>query len=69
MGTPRVQAVLRKSKYFQKMKTRPAEPYRSPHSDNPGGLNGSLQHLLAVYPPESQIPKSFVAADLEHFHK
>jgi hypothetical protein len=22
-----------------------------------GGLNGSMQHLLAVYPPESQIPE------------
>ena len=32
--------------------------------DKRGGLNGSMQHSLAVYPPESQIPKSFVAADL-----
>ena len=27
--------------------------------DKRGGLNGSMQHLLAVYPPESQNPKSF----------
>src|ERR1700730_3125804 len=35
-----------------------------PHSDKRGGLNGSVQHLLAVYLPESQNPKSFVVADL-----
>jgi hypothetical protein len=30
-----------------------------------GGLNGSVQqHLLAVYPPESEIPKFFLDADL-----
>ena len=32
-------------------------------SDNPGGLNGSMQHWLAVYPPEFQIPMFFVAVD------
>jgi hypothetical protein len=32
-------------------------------SDNPGGLKGSMQHWLAVYPPEFQIPMFFVAAD------
>jgi hypothetical protein len=32
-------------------------------SDNPGGLKGSMQHWLAVYPPEFQIPMFFVAVD------
>jgi hypothetical protein len=32
--------------------------------DERGGLNGSMQHLLAVYPPESQTPKSFAVVDL-----
>jgi len=31
--------------------------------DNPGGLKGSMQHWLAVYPPEFQIPMFFVAVD------
>ncbi len=45
----------------------PVEPERngsSPHSDKRGGLNGSVQHLLAVYLPESEIPKFFLGADL-----
>ena len=29
-----------------------------------GGLNGSVQHLLAVYLLESESPKSFVVVDL-----
>jgi DNA invertase Pin-like site-specific DNA recombinase len=32
-------------------------------SDSPGGLKGSMQHWLAVYPPEFQIPMFFVAVD------
>ena len=28
-----------------------------------GGLKGSMQHWLAVYPPEFQIPMFFVAVD------
>ena len=35
-----------------------------PATENPGGLNGSVQHLLAVYLPESEIPKFFLDADL-----
>jgi hypothetical protein len=35
-----------------------------PHSGKRGGLNGSVQHLLAVYLPESEIPKFFLEADL-----
>ena len=34
-----------------------------PVSDNPGGLKGSMQHWLAVYPPEFEIPMFFVAVD------
>ena len=30
---------------------------------NRGGLKGSVQHWLAVYPPEFQIPMFFVAVD------
>ena len=30
---------------------------------NRGGLKGSMQHWLAVYPPEFQIPMFFVAVD------
>ena len=33
-------------------------------SGKTGGLNGSSQHLLAVYSQESQNPKSFADADL-----
>ena len=32
-------------------------------SDKRGGLKGSMQHWLAVYPPEFQIPMFFVAVD------
>ena len=32
--------------------------------DKRGGLNGSVQRLLAVYLPESEIPKFFWGADL-----
>jgi hypothetical protein len=32
--------------------------------DKRGGLNGSVQHLLAVYLPEFEIPKFFLDADL-----
>ena len=35
-----------------------------PHSGNAGGLNRSVQHLLAVYLPEFEIPKFFLDADL-----
>ena len=31
--------------------------------DKSGGLKGSMQHWLAVYPPEFQIPMFFVAVD------
>ena len=31
--------------------------------DKRGGLKGSMQHWLAVYPPEFQIPMFFVAVD------
>jgi hypothetical protein len=31
--------------------------------ENRGGLKGSMQHWLAVYPPEFQIPMFFVAVD------
>ena len=33
------------------------------HSEKGGGLNGSVQHWLAVYLPESEIPKFFWDAD------
>ena len=36
---------------------------QGPHDDNPGGLKGSTQHWLAVYPPEFEIPTFFVAVD------
>jgi hypothetical protein len=32
--------------------------------DKRGGLKGSMQHLLAVYLLEFEIPKSFLDADL-----
>ena len=32
-------------------------------NDKSGGLKGSMQHWLAVYPPEFQIPMFFVAVD------
>src|ERR1700676_2234474 len=32
--------------------------------DRSGGLNGSVQHLLAVYLPEFQNPKFFLDVDL-----
>jgi hypothetical protein len=35
-----------------------------PVFDNAGGLNGSLQHWLAVYAPGFQTPKFFLDADL-----
>jgi hypothetical protein len=35
---------------------------RMPHSDNPGGLKGSMQHWPAVYRLEFEIPR-FVAAE------
>ena len=38
---------------------------RFPVDDNAGGLNGSVQHLLAVYVPEFEIPKFFWDADLK----
>jgi hypothetical protein len=34
-----------------------------PHSDNPGGLNGSLQHLLKVFFLESTRLISFMGID------
>ena len=36
-----------------------------PSPDKSGGLNGSVQHLLAVYLPEFEIPKFFLDADLK----
>ena len=36
---------------------------RKPDDDKPGGLKGSMQHLLAVYPQEFEIPTFFVAVD------
>jgi hypothetical protein len=33
-------------------------------TENAGGLNGSMQHWLGVYSPESQNPKSFAGVDL-----
>jgi hypothetical protein len=35
-----------------------------PSPDKSGGLNKSVQHLLAVYLPEFEIPKFFLDADL-----
>jgi hypothetical protein len=35
----------------------------TPHSDNPGGLNGSLQHLLEVLLEESTRLISFAGVD------
>ena len=35
-----------------------------PSPEKRGGLNGSVQRLLAVYLPESEIPKFFWDADL-----
>ena len=35
-----------------------------PSLDKSGGLNRSMQHLLAVYLPEFEIPKFFLDADL-----
>src|SRR3984885_14774502 len=37
---------------------------KKPRHDIRGGLNRSLQHLLAVYLPEFEIPKFFWDADL-----
>jgi hypothetical protein len=37
---------------------------RGPSPGKPGGLNRSVQHLLAVYLPEFEIPKVFLDADL-----
>ena len=37
---------------------------RTIHTDKTGGLNGSLQHWLAVYSLAFQSPKSFADADL-----
>src|SRR5580692_8980939 len=34
-----------------------------PHSDKTGGLKGSMQHWLGVYPPEFEIPTFFVVVD------
>ncbi len=44
-------------------------PEKAP--ENPGGLKGSMQHWLAVYPPESEIPTFLVAVDsgAERFHR
>jgi hypothetical protein len=36
---------------------------RFPVDDKPGDLKGSMQHWLAVYPPEFEIPTFFVAVD------
>jgi hypothetical protein len=36
----------------------------APPSDKPGGLNRSVQHLLAVYLPASENPKFFWDVDL-----
>jgi hypothetical protein len=32
-------------------------------AENPGGLNRSMQHWLAVYSPEFQSPRSFAGVD------
>ena len=32
-------------------------------SDNPGGLNRSMQHWLKVYSPAFQSPRSFAGVD------
>src|SRR5260370_40008705 len=37
---------------------------RRPHPEKSGGLNGSMQHSLAVYLRESQNPKLFAAVNL-----
>ena len=34
-----------------------------PDSDNPGGLKGSTQHWLAVYPPGFESPTFVAGAD------
>src|ERR1700676_4726844 len=48
----------------EKSASRKLAFHAGPDSDKRGGLNGSTQHLLAVYLPESQIPKSFAGVDL-----
>ena len=55
-----------RSRLLASVKGRPASCPRlqKPHSDKTGGLNGSLQHLLAVYLPEFEIPKFFLDVDL-----
>jgi hypothetical protein len=40
-----------------------AEIAKKPDDDNAGGLKGSRRHWLAVFPPEFEIPTSFVAVD------
>src|SRR5947209_15015429 len=40
-----------------------ARPAKKPPSEKTGGLKGSTQHWLAVYPPEFEIPTFFVAVD------
>ena len=36
------------------------EPIMEPSPDKTGGLKGSMQHLLGVYPPEFEIPRFVV---------
>ena len=38
-------------------------PSQKPQSDKRGGLKGSMQHWLAVYPPGFESPTFFVAVD------
>jgi hypothetical protein len=47
----------------EKRDYRQLENRQFPHSEKPGGLKGSMQHWLAVYLRESEIPTSFVAVD------
>jgi hypothetical protein len=44
--------------------TSPQQAGRSKLAEKRGGLNGSMQHWLGVFSPESQNPKSFVGVDL-----
>src|SRR5580692_3492258 len=37
--------------------------HRIPVDDKTGGLKGSMQHWLGVYPPEFEIPTFFVVVD------
>src|SRR5207245_496905 len=52
-------ALQRCRRDLRKLEDRSVKPV----SENAGGLKGSTQHWLAVYPPEFEIPTFFVAVD------